>query len=123
MSGQIRQQATDRILKALAEGMVPWGRPWLGHGNDSPPTNALTSLPFRGINPLLLNLAGFSSKWWATERCWTVFGFRVKPHQKGVQVYHGKADILLQTLQDEAALKAFLDTMTWVVAELRAAAA
>jgi hypothetical protein len=27
MSDQIRKQVTDRILKALAEGLVPWGRP------------------------------------------------------------------------------------------------
>jgi hypothetical protein len=45
----------------------------------------------------------------------------------GVQVPQermtGFPRILLHTLQDEAALQAFLDTMTWVVAELRAAAA
>jgi hypothetical protein len=35
----------------------------------------------------------------------------------------GYPRILLQTLQDEANLTAFLDTMTWVVAELRAAGA
>jgi antirestriction protein ArdC len=72
MSHEIRQQVTDRIHKVLAEGLVPWGRPWLGHRNDGPPTNAMTSLPFRGVNPLLLNLAGFTSKWWASERCWKV---------------------------------------------------
>jgi antirestriction protein ArdC len=94
MSDQIRQQVTNRILKALAEGLVPWGRPWLGHRNDGPATNALTSLPFRGVNPLLLNLVGFRSKWWATERVWKVFGYRLKPHQQGVQVYHGRADNL-----------------------------
>jgi hypothetical protein len=89
ISDQIRQQVTDRIHKALAEELVSWGRPWLGHRNDGPPTNALTSLPFRGVNPLLLKLAGFSSKWWATERCWTAFGYRLKPHQHGVQVFYG----------------------------------
>jgi antirestriction protein ArdC len=99
MSNQIRQQVTDRILKALAEGLVPWGRPWLGYRNDGPPTNALTSLPFRGVNPLLLNLARFNSKWWATERVWTVFGFRLKPFQQGVQVFCGQAnDLQSQTV-------------------------
>ncbi len=94
MSHQIRQQVTDRIHKALADGLVPWARSWLGHRNDGPPTNAMTSLPFRGVNPLLLNLAPFSSKWWATERCWRVFGFRLKPHQQGTQVFYGKVDDL-----------------------------
>jgi hypothetical protein len=50
-------------LKALEQGQVPGGTAWLGHRNDSPPTNALTSLPFRRINILFLNLAGFPSKW------------------------------------------------------------
>jgi antirestriction protein ArdC len=102
MSAEIRQQVTDRILKALAEGLVPWGRPWLGHRNDGPPTNTLTSLPFRGVNPLLLNLAVFKSKWWATERVWTVFGYRLKPHQQGTQVYHGE----LGDLQSETVFNA-----------------
>jgi antirestriction protein ArdC len=91
MPDEIRQRVTG-IHKALAEGLVPWGRPWLGHRNDGPPTNALTSLPFRGVNPLLLNLAGFKSKWWATQRVWTVFGYRLKPHQYGVQVFTGNGD-------------------------------
>jgi antirestriction protein ArdC len=94
MFHEIRQRVTDRILKALAEGLVPWGRLWLGHRNDGPATNALTSLPFRGVNPLLLNLADFTSKWWATERCWKVFGYRLKPHQHGVQVFTSQADDL-----------------------------
>jgi antirestriction protein ArdC len=94
MSAEIRQQVTNRILKALEQGQVPWGRPWLGHRNDGPPTNALTSVPFRGVNPLLLNLAGFTSKWWATERCWRVFGYRLKSHQQGVHVFTGQADDL-----------------------------
>jgi hypothetical protein len=42
----------------------------------------------------LLNLAGFPSKWWATEKVWTVFGYRLKPHQQGVQVFTGPADDL-----------------------------
>ena len=70
MSHEIHQQVTHRILKALADGVVPWQRPWLGHKNDGAPTNALTSFSFRGVNHLLLNLSGFQSKWWATQRVW-----------------------------------------------------
>jgi antirestriction protein ArdC len=91
MSEQIRQHVTDRILKALEQDQVPWGTAWLGHRNDGPATNAMTSLPFWGVNVLLLDLTGFPSKWWATERCWRVFGFRVKPHQKGTQVFYHQA--------------------------------
>lgn len=99
MSEHIHQGVTNRILKALADGLVPWGRPWLGHRNDGPPTNALTSFPFRGVNPLLLNLIGFRSKWWATAKVWKDFGFCTKPHQKGTQIFTGKAsDLQRQTV-------------------------
>lgn len=99
MSAEIRQQVTDHILKALAEGLVPWGKTWLAHRNDGPPTNALTSFPFRGVNVLLLNLAGFQSKWWATLRCWTAFGLKLKPAQQGTQVFHGNvSDLQSQTV-------------------------
>jgi antirestriction protein ArdC len=99
MSHEIHRQVTNRILKALAEGLVLWGRPWLGHRNDGLPTSALTSLPFRGVNVLLLNLAGFPSKWWATERYWKVFGYRLKPDQQGVQVFIGQVgDLQSQTV-------------------------
>jgi antirestriction protein ArdC len=94
MSLKICQQVTEQIRSALHQGQVPWGRAWLGHKNDGSPTNALTSLPFRGINVLLLNLAGCKSRWWASERCWTAFGFNLKPGQQGVRVFHGKLDDL-----------------------------
>lgn len=91
MSDEIHQQVTNRISKALADGLAPWGRPWLGHRNDGPPTNALTCFPFRGVNSLLLNLAGFRAKWWATERVWKAFGFQVKPNHQGTQIFTGQA--------------------------------
>ena len=94
MSHKIRQQVTDRILKAMNDGLVPWQRPWLGHKNDGLPTKVLTFLPFRGINTLLLNLEGFTSKWWGTQRVWTAIGFEVKPHQEGTQIVFGHMDNL-----------------------------
>jgi len=94
MAHETHQQVTDRILNALAEGLVPWQKPWLGHRNDGPPTNALTSFAFRGVNILLLNLAGFRSKWWATAKVWKAFGFEVRPGQQGTQVFHGEVDNL-----------------------------
>ena len=94
MSEQIRQHVTDRILKALEQDQVPWGTAWLGHRNDGPATNAMTSLPFWGVNVLLLDLTGFPSKWWATERCWRVCGYRLKSHQKGTQVFTSEVDDL-----------------------------
>jgi hypothetical protein len=50
------------LSKSVSRSQTASTRPWLGHRNDGPPTNALTSLPFRGVNPLLLNLAGFKLK-------------------------------------------------------------
>ena len=92
MSTEIRQQVTDDILNALANDLVPWQKPWLGHRNDGPPTNVLTNFSFRGINRVLLQLAsnrqGFKSKWWGTKKVWNVFGYQVTPHQERTQVFY-----------------------------------
>jgi len=98
MSTEIPQQVTDEILKALADGQVPWQKPWLGHRNDGPPTNALTSFSFRGVNRILLQLAsnrqGFRSKWWGTKRVFCAFGLRVQQHQESIQVFYEEGGYL-----------------------------
>ena len=90
MSTKRRKQVTNQIVNSLADGLGPWQRPWLRHQNDGSPTNVLTNLSFRASNLILLQRQGYKSKWWGTERVWNVFGFQVKPHQQGTQVFYGK---------------------------------
>lgn len=94
MFTEMRKHVTNQILSALADIQLPWRKPWLRHLNDGPPTNVLTNLSFRGSNRILLQRVAqrqsFKSRWWGTEKVWNVFGFRVKPHQQGSQVFYGK---------------------------------
>ena len=45
---------TERIIKQLEKGVVPWRKPWRGN----PAMNYVTRKPYRGINPMLLPYGG-----------------------------------------------------------------
>jgi len=70
------QVITDRILALLAQGTVPWHRPW-----DSAlglPRNLCSQRAYRGINVWLLTAMGLPSPFWATFRQVTAAGGRVR---------------------------------------------
>lgn len=79
----IRRTVTDQILAALESGSIPpWRRPWaVGGNNAGAHANVISRRSYRGLNPILLDLAsekhGFSSRWWATFRQWQNLGGRV----------------------------------------------
>ena len=80
---QIREQITQQIVEHLAAGKVaPWRRPWSLDRNAGSPANVVSKKSYRGINPLLLQVAamrhGFRSKWWATWNQWKALGGNVK---------------------------------------------
>ena len=66
------QAVTDRIVKALEQGVAPWKKPWTSpeSGLGGFPVNAVTGRPYSGINVLLLWMAsvdnGFVSNRWLT---------------------------------------------------------
>ena len=71
----IRQAITNQIIAALESGSVPpWRRPWRLGKNAGAPANVVSKRSYRGLNPILLDLAsekhGFSSKWWGTFNQW-----------------------------------------------------
>ena len=59
------QEVTDAVIAALERGTVPWRRPWREPG-DGLQRNLLSRRPYRGINQLVLPLAGHGSPWWLT---------------------------------------------------------
>lgn len=76
---QIREQITQQIVNHLTAGKVaPWRRPWSLDRNAGAPANVVSKKTYRGINPLLLQIAamrhGFRSKWWATWNQWKALG-------------------------------------------------
>ena len=60
----IFQAITDRILDLLEQGSVPWQQPWQASAS---PTNLYTKKPYRGINVMLLMMAGRPSPYWLTS--------------------------------------------------------
>jgi antirestriction protein ArdC len=61
---------TERIVRALAAGVVPWRRPWVDGFSGSGPMSLSTGRAYQGCNRLLLSSAvtGYSSPWWGTYR-------------------------------------------------------
>jgi antirestriction protein ArdC len=79
---QLREKITAQIVAALESGNVPpWRRPWRVGPNSGAPANVVSKKPYRGINPILLDVAStrhnLSSKWWATFNQWKGLGGKV----------------------------------------------
>jgi antirestriction protein ArdC len=74
---------TDRIVKALETGTVPWRMPW----RKIKPASFVTGAAYRGINRFMLELAtqvnGYSSPYWLTFRQALAQGGNVKKGEKG----------------------------------------
>ena len=65
MSGKVYSIVTERVLRMLEQGTVPWKRPWRG-GAAGVPRSLASGKPYRGINPFLLAAAGYDSPYWLT---------------------------------------------------------
>lgn len=75
-------ELTDRILALLAEGTVPWRKPWSGGGA---PVN-FAGRPYRGINAVVLAVAGHADVHWATFNQVQKLGGRVRKGEHGTPI-------------------------------------
>lgn len=91
----IYQMITDRIVKALENGCVPWKKPF----TTGYPRNLISKKPYRGINTLLLQAAPYSSPWWLTFNQAKQLGGQVKKGEHGYPVVFWK---LLDKKEEEA---------------------
>jgi len=93
MKRNIYEEITQKIIKSLETGVIPWIRPWEAarYGEHR---NAVTHRPYRGLNILLLNLTaltkGFSDPRWLTFRNTEQLGGHVRKGEKGVGVIFWK---------------------------------
>ena len=58
------QVITDRIVKLLETGTVPWNRPW--GGPEHHPRNLVSDKQYRGVNVFMLSAAGYDAPYWLT---------------------------------------------------------
>ncbi len=70
MSNQdVYEAITNRMIKALESGTVPWRKPWSA-ATGGRPRSMSTRKPYEGINTLLLAVTtmdeGYTSPWWGT---------------------------------------------------------
>lgn len=89
MSGQdkIYQLVTDRIMEQLAQGVVPWRKPW--KGGSEMPRNLVSGKAYRGVNVFLLHCWG-GSPWWLTYKQAEQLGGQVRKGSKGMPVIFWK---------------------------------
>lgn len=85
MSNTVYEIVTEKIIKALENGIVPWKQPWTGGINDRH-HNGATGRVYRGVNPLLLSLAateqGFKSAQWYSWKQVGAKGGEVLPEER-----------------------------------------
>lgn len=59
----IYEIVTEQILEIMAQGVIPWKKPWSARGSHR---NLISGKQYRGINVFLLSCSPFSSPWWLT---------------------------------------------------------
>ena len=82
MSNKVYEIVTDKIIKLMEEGQIPWNKPWMG-GFAGMPKNYVSKRPYQGINVWLLAFAEFSSPYWMTFKQANQLGARVKKGSEG----------------------------------------
>jgi antirestriction protein ArdC len=81
----VYQIVTDRIIKQLEQGTVPWRKPWTEAGL---PQNLITKRPYRGINVWLLALLNFPRNFFLTDKQLKELGAMVKEGEKATPVIY-----------------------------------
>jgi len=82
----VYQIVTDKIIKALEEGTIPWKKPWSGNGVRH--ANFVSKRPYHGINTILLSLSGYSQPYWLTYKQASSIGAQVRKGEKGSMVVY-----------------------------------
>lgn len=75
---------TARIMAALEAGTVPWKKPWKVAGGF--PVSLSTGKPYRGVNVLILGLAGYDDPRWGTYNRIKEAGGQVRKGEKSTEV-------------------------------------
>jgi antirestriction protein ArdC len=88
MNAHIYEQITERIITLLANGTVPWQKPW--KARTGLPRNLVTKRPYRGINVFLLLAMSYESPFWLTFRQALQLGGNVRKGEKSCPVVFWK---------------------------------
>lgn len=79
----------ERIIEALRNGTAPWINPWApGRPGAATPFNPTTGNPYKGMNSLVLSMAGFSDTRWMTFKQALLADACVRKGEKGTQIQY-----------------------------------
>lgn len=95
MNARVYEQITERIITLLAQGTVPWHKPW--KARTELPRNFVSQKPYRGINVFLLLAMSYESPFWLTFRQALQQGGNVRKGEKSCPVVFWKKT----TIEDE----------------------
>jgi antirestriction protein ArdC len=80
---------TERIVKLLEQGVIPWRRPWSAGGA---PRNLVSKKVYRGVNFFLLSATKYVSPYWLTLRQANELGGSVRKGEHGEIVVFWKVE-------------------------------
>lgn len=86
MSTNLYQTLTDRILRQLDAGTLPWRKTWA----SGLPKSLITRREYRGLNLLLLGLSAHTSKYWLTYRQAQRLGGHVRQGERATPIIFWK---------------------------------
>ncbi len=87
---KVEEIITDRIVKLLEAGTVPWHKPWANRGDDAFPRNAITKRGYRGINVFILASQSYGSPYWLTYREADRLGGHIRKGEHGTPIIFWK---------------------------------
>jgi antirestriction protein ArdC len=88
MKNQAYERITERIVSLLAQGTVPWHKPW--QAKTGWPRNYVSQKTYRGINVFLLSAMSYESPCWLTFRQASQLGGTVRKGEKACPVVFWK---------------------------------
>lgn len=80
----VYQRVTDQIIRKLEEGVIPWHSPHIATVGF--PRNFQSTNAYRGVNVMLLAMAGYISPWFLTYQQAQERGGQVRKGEKGYLV-------------------------------------
>ena len=76
MSKSVYEMVTDRIIKQLESGVIPWEKPWTGVRSGA--FNRISKKSYSLLNQMLLSKEGE----WATFKQWSELGGKIRKGEK-----------------------------------------
>ena len=91
MKTNVYEMVTNRIIKQLEKGMIPWQKPWSGSNKGA--YNRISNKPYSLLNQMTLQHTGE----YATFKQWTDLGGHIRKGEKAEQIVFWK----LQPIEEE----------------------